>query len=150
MQESIHKMLKSASHQCFLVGCRSHFVPFAEHKHLTALRAWCTRCLPGRRKPDVLHPGIVGYARVHGRSTIRLCMKRVPPPPAQGLVYLIPNTRYDTGTYLSYFKVKRLFAVLLAVHHTFALIDTTSASMLGRLRTPAIPLWALATRLSFN
>lgn len=34
------------------------FIRLAEHA--TALCAWCPRCLPGRRKPDVLRPGILG------------------------------------------------------------------------------------------
>lgn len=28
--------------------------------HLTAIRDWCNKCLPGRRKPDVLRAGIMG------------------------------------------------------------------------------------------
>ena len=34
------------AHKFFLVGCSAPFVRLAEH--LTKLRAWCTRCLPGR------------------------------------------------------------------------------------------------------
>ena len=40
-------------------------------QHLTALRAWCKKYLPGRWKPDVLRPGIVlrTDARVCGHTT---------------------------------------------------------------------------------
>ncbi|CAN0126745.1 unnamed protein product [Laminaria digitata] len=56
----------------FLVGCGSLFV---RPEHLTALRAWCRRYLPGRWKPDVLRPGIAG---MQGSVAIRLrpCMIR--------------------------------------------------------------------------
>ena len=43
--QSICKKVKPP-HTRFLVGCRSPFLQLAEH--LTALRAWCSRCLPGR------------------------------------------------------------------------------------------------------
>ena len=38
---------------------------------VTALRAWCKQCLPGRSKPDVLRPGTIGMhaSRVHGVGT---------------------------------------------------------------------------------
>ena len=48
----------SPSYERFLEGCRSPFMRHAEH--LTAIRAWCKQCLPGRLKPDVLRPGTVG------------------------------------------------------------------------------------------
>ena len=70
----------SASHKRFLVGMGSPFMRLADH--FMALRAWSTRCLPGRRRPDVLHPGIVG-ARGSIISRPRLCMHEMstPPPP---------------------------------------------------------------------
>ena len=37
---------RSPPHKWFLEGCSSPFMLLAEH--LTALRVWCTRCLPGR------------------------------------------------------------------------------------------------------
>ncbi|CAN0286800.1 unnamed protein product [Laminaria digitata] len=46
-----------------------HLTPHGTRQHLTALRAWCKRCLPGRWKPDVLRPGIAG---VRGSRVIRL------------------------------------------------------------------------------
>ena len=42
--------------------------------HLTAPRAWCTRCLPYRIKPDVLRPGI-GSMRGSMVNRVRLCTK---------------------------------------------------------------------------
>ena len=44
-----------------VVGRRSPFMRPAQHP--AALRARCKQCLPGRRKPDVLRPGIVGMRR---------------------------------------------------------------------------------------
>ena len=41
-----HPRFGSLPHMRFLVGCSLPFMPLAEH--LTAFRAWCTRCLPGR------------------------------------------------------------------------------------------------------
>ena len=53
-------------------------------EHLTALCAWCTRCLPGRWEPDMLRP--INMVGMRGSMVLilRLCMKRVhsePPPP---------------------------------------------------------------------
>ena len=48
----------SSPQERFLVRCISPSMRLAEH--LTALRAWCKQCLPGRLKADVLRPGIVG------------------------------------------------------------------------------------------
>ena len=61
--------------------------------HLTALRAWCTRCLPGWCKPDVLRPGIVG---TRGSMVIRLrqCMKCVHPSPTPTLNTPPLTTKY--------------------------------------------------------
>ena len=58
----------------------SPFMRFTEN--LTALRAWCTRCLPGRWKPDVLRAGIVRRdARVYGHTTVvEHDMSTTPPP----------------------------------------------------------------------
>ena len=43
----------------------------ATHRTLTALRAWCKRCLLGWSKPDMLHPGIVGMrgSNSYGHTT---------------------------------------------------------------------------------
>ena len=38
--------LASPPHKRFLIGCSSPFMRLAEH--LTAPRAWCKQCLPGR------------------------------------------------------------------------------------------------------
>ena len=51
----------------FLVNCSSPLLRLAEH--LTALRARCTRCLPGRCNLDLLRPGIVW---MRGSMVIRL------------------------------------------------------------------------------
>ena len=45
MQGSTYKGAGIRLEKRFLVDCSSPFVRLAEH--LTALRAWCTRCLPG-------------------------------------------------------------------------------------------------------
>ena len=61
----------SASQSGLRRDASSPFTRLAEL--LTALRAWCKQCLPGRSKPDVLRPGIVG---MRGSIVIRLrpCM----------------------------------------------------------------------------
>ena len=58
---------ESPPHKWFLVGCSSPVKRLA--KHLTTPCAWCKQCLPGRPKPDVLHPGIAG---MRGSMIIRL------------------------------------------------------------------------------
>ena len=73
----------------FLVGCSSLFVRLAEH--LAALRAWCTRRLPGRRKPDVLRiiPTLQGFEGLmvplwshhYGHTTTAVRDMDTPPPP---------------------------------------------------------------------
>ena len=70
MQESTHRVRKPASE--VILTNSSLFMQLAEH--LTVLHAWSTRCLPGRRKPDMLHPVIV---RMRGSmvSRLRPCMK---------------------------------------------------------------------------
>ena len=52
--------------------------------HLTAPRAWCKQCLPGRWKRDVFRPGIVG---MRGSMVLRLrtCMAYVNSPPRSSL-----------------------------------------------------------------
>ena len=47
-------------------------------EHVTALRAWCKECLPGRRKPDVLRHGIVGA--IYGHTTTAMMISSTPPP----------------------------------------------------------------------
>ena len=80
-------------HKRLLLGCSPPFIRLAEH--LTVLRAWWTRCRPGRRKPDICHapsrqcrgarviPYRVEYLLLVCRMvlTLQLCMKLVPPPP---------------------------------------------------------------------
>ena len=48
-------------------------------ERLTALRAWCKQCLPGRCSPDVLRPGIVRM-RVYGHATTAMHDMSTPPP----------------------------------------------------------------------
>ena len=77
-------LFRSGSHSPltrFLVKCGSPFMRLAEH--LTELRAPCTRCLPGRRKPDVLRPGIVGMrgSIPYGLKTTALHEMSTPRPP---------------------------------------------------------------------
>ena len=43
----------------YLIACSSIFMQLAKQE-LTARGAWCKQCLPGRCKPDMLRPGIVG------------------------------------------------------------------------------------------
>ena len=64
-------MQENPPHKRYLVGCGSPFLRLAQN--LSALRGWCKQCLPGRRKPDVLRPGIVG---MRGSMVVRLrpCM----------------------------------------------------------------------------
>ena len=51
-----------------IVACSLPFMCLAGH--LTARRAWCMQCLPGRSKPDMLRPGIIYRdARVYGQAT---------------------------------------------------------------------------------
>ena len=52
---AIH-MQESLPQKQSLVGCTSPSMRLAQH--LTALRAWCRQSLPGRKKTDILHPGI--------------------------------------------------------------------------------------------
>ena len=70
----------SQPHKWFLAGCSPPLMRLAEH--VTALRASCTRCLPGRWKPDVFRLGICMGARVCG---LRLCMSMPPRPLADRL-----------------------------------------------------------------
>ena len=58
---------------------------------LTPLRAWCKQCLPGRSKPDMLRPGIVGMRGGSMAIRLRPCMRSsasllssTPPPPPPG------------------------------------------------------------------
>ena len=55
----------------FIVGCSSTFMLLSQH--LTALRAWCKQCLPGRWKADVLRVSIVGM-RGSMVTRLRPCM----------------------------------------------------------------------------
>ena len=72
-------MQESPPHRRFSGGCSSPFMRLAQ-QHLTALRAWCKLCLPGRWKPDVLRPGIVGM-RESMVIRLRPCMTMSTPPP---------------------------------------------------------------------
>ena len=61
-----------------LIGCSSSFTRLAEHP--PTFHAWCKQYLPGRGKPYVLRPGIVGMG---GSMAIPLqpCMIWGTPPP---------------------------------------------------------------------
>ena len=50
-------------------------------QHLAALRAWCKQCLPGRLKPDMLRPRIVGMrgSIPYGHTTTAMYEYRVHP-----------------------------------------------------------------------
>ena len=80
--KKVRARCESPPHRRYLVGCNSHPTCDRLVQHVTALRAWCTRCLPGRWKPDMLRPGI---AEMRGSIVLRprLCMK-LPPPPSPG------------------------------------------------------------------
>ena len=70
MQENTPQVRKPASH---VILSRMHLtLHVTRREHLTALRAWCTRCSPGRRKPGVLRPGIVEVrgSYHHGHITV--------------------------------------------------------------------------------
>ena len=59
---------------------RSSSSPFMRiSQHPTELRAWCKQCLPGRLKPDVLRPVIVG-TRGPMVTRLRPCMTTSTPP----------------------------------------------------------------------
>ena len=76
----------------FLVGCSSPVMRLAQH--LSALRAWCKQCPPGRWKPNVLRPGIVGMRR---SMVIRLrpCTTWVHPglPPMEPIAWSLETRR---------------------------------------------------------
>ena len=82
---SIHWTLSSVCpKERSLVGRSSPFMRFAQH--LTALRTWYKQCVPGRWKPDVLRPGIVGM-REFMVIPLRSCM--------------IMSTEYPSAWYLT-------------------------------------------------
>ena len=68
---------------------------------LTVLRAWCKQCLPGRWKPHVLRPGVVGK---RGTTVTRLrpCMMSstphpLPNPPTPPLYPTTPPLLFPGG-----------------------------------------------------
>ena len=73
-------------------------------KNLTALRAWCKQCLPGRLKPDGLRPGIegmrgsmVGRQRPCTRMSTSPPLSRAPPPPPPPLLPPVTWSRRFAG-----------------------------------------------------
>ena len=88
-----------AMHDTEYLSYRVH-PPFEHH---TVIRAWCKYCRPGRRKPDVPRPDIVGMRRSMG-IRLRPCTTtntyRVPlppPPPARPSPSPSPPPRYTHG-----------------------------------------------------
>ena len=77
MCKKVRTRCRNPPHDRFLGGCSSPFMRLAER--LTALRAWCKQCLPGRCSPDVLRPGIVRM-RVYGHATTAMHDMSTPPP----------------------------------------------------------------------
>ena len=65
--DAVMHVQESPPHKRLVVGCGSPFMRLAEH--LTVLRAWCKQCGPGRRKPGMLRPSIVGMC---GSMDVRL------------------------------------------------------------------------------
>ena len=59
ISKKVSTRCRRSSYERFLEGCSSPFMRLAEH--VTALRAWCKQCVSGRRKPDVLCPGVVPW-----------------------------------------------------------------------------------------
>ena len=70
------KLLSFASppHKRFFAGCSTSFVRLAQQ--LTAFRAWCKQCLFGRRKPDVVRPGMAGM-----RESLLIRLRACTPSP---------------------------------------------------------------------
>ena len=64
-------------------------------QHLTALRAWCKQCLPGRGKPDVLRPGSCSDERIYGHATTARHDIEYPLPVPQRRLATMGGHRYE-------------------------------------------------------
>ena len=78
----------SPLHERFRVGCSLPLIRLGEH--FTAIRASCKRCLPGRWKPDMLRPGIVGVRRAILYNMV------IPLRPWVNVEYIACETRFSS------------------------------------------------------
>ena len=82
-------------------------------ERLTALRAWCKQCLPGRCSPDVLRPGIVRM-RVYGHATTAMHDMSTPPPSnhasSKDNIHISARDPKSNTTLACFFFVSQMFS----------------------------------------